>query len=149
MRAEFGRNVSDRIKSLVWRVNDSRAAEHPSAKWIRRKSRAIVQNWRWGHFPPTKGACPRREISTQKVTAKNNAPHTTTGLPHDSAMAGRCDILGGYSHTAFNHDPESADSVMRANNGLRNITNAREAIVLAGAWCAIRTMISRKEYGRY
>ena len=48
-------------------------------------------------------------------------------------MTGRCDISDGYFHAAFNHDPEIADSVMKINNNMRNITNARNAVIHADA----------------
>ena len=100
-------------------------------------------------FAATKDACPCQEILTQAVIAKNHVPHTTTGLPPALAMTGRCDILAGFSHTAFNHDPEIADSVMKANNGMRTIMNARNAIIFADAKNAVRTMISRKAPDRF
>ena len=82
----------------------------------------------WDIFFATENACPCQEISTEAVIAKNQVPHATTGLPPALAMAGRCDILAGHSHTAFNRDPEIADSVIRINN-MNNIANARNAII--------------------
>ena len=100
-------------------------------------------------FSAAENACPCQEILTQAVIAKNHVPHTTTGMPPALAMTGRCDILEGYSHTAFSHDPEIADSVMKVNNIIRNIMNARNAIIFADANCAVRTMLARKAPGRF
>ena len=93
--------------------------------------------------------CPCQEILTQAVIAKNHVPRTATGIPPALAMTGRCDILAGYSHTAFNRDPEVADSVMKVNNNMRNIMNARNAIIHADARYAVRTMINRKAPDRF
>ena len=74
-------------------------------------------------------ARPCQEIPTRSVIAENHAPRTTTGFPLALAMAGRCDILAGYSRAAFSHNPEIADSATKVNNIMRNITNARNAII--------------------
>ena len=87
---------------------------------------------------------PCREILTHASIDTHHLPHSATGIPPALAMTGRCDISSGYPHTAFNHDPEIAESVMEINNNVRNITNARNAIVFADAHRAVRTMMSRK-----
>ena len=59
-------------------------------------------------------------------------------------MAGRCDILSGYAHAACNHDPENDDSMLRVNNTIRDITNARNAIIFDVPNASSRAISSRK-----
>ena len=80
----------------------------------------------------------------QSAIAKNHAPHATTGLPPELAMAGRCDVLAGHSHTAFNRDPEIADSIMEIDVNMRNFANARNAIIYPESNRSVRTMLSRR-----
>ena len=145
----YNREFSAGIESLIRVANDSGPSIHSPTKWNSRACRAIIQNCGGNIFPATKNARPCQEILTRSAIAENHAPHTTTGLPPALAMTGRCDILAGYSHTAFNHDPEIADPVMKVINITRNITHARNAIISADANCAVRTMLPRKAPGLF
>ena len=82
-------------------------------------------------------------ILTQAVIAKNHAPHAITGIPPALAMLGRSDILSGHAQVAFNHDPETNSPMIKQMNSLRNIMNARNAVIHADANHAIRTCINR------
>ena len=86
---------------------------------------------------------PEQRIVTLAVIAKNHAPHSLTGLPPALAMLGRCDLLAGIAQTAFNHNPDSSGPTMRQMNTLRNITNARNAIIHAEANRLIETCAGR------
>ena len=96
----------------------------------------------------TQALAPTQEILTQAVIAKNHVPHAVTGIPPAMAMTGRCDILDGHGQTAFTHDPNASDSLIRTTNNLNNILNARNAIIAADASYAIKTMLSRKSPDR-
>ena len=80
-------------------------------------------------FAATENARLCQGIPTQSVIAKNHGPGDTTGFPPALDMAGRCDVLAGYSHTAFNRDDEIDDSVTKVNSNMRNIMNARSAAI--------------------
>ena len=97
----------------------------------------------------TQALAPTQEILTQAVIAKNHVPHAVTGVPPAMAMTGRCDILAGHGMAAFTHDPNASDSLGRSTNNLSNILNARNAIIMADASYAIKTMLSRKPPGRF
>ena len=97
----------------------------------------------------TNAKAPCQEILTQAVIAKNHVPHAVTGVPPALAMTGRCDILPGYSQTAFAHDPDQADSLTRVGNSLSTILNARNAIIIADAKYPIKTVLARKSPARY
>ena len=84
-----------------------------------------------------------QRILTMAVIAKNRAPRAITGIPPPLAMVGRCDILSGFAQTAFNHNPDSTDPVVRQFNTVRNIMNARNAVIHADANHAIKTCINR------
>ena len=73
--------------------------------------------------------CTSQEILTHAAIAQNHVPRAVTGIAPALAMAGRCDILSGYSHAAFSHDPDNSDSLARVGNGA--ILNARNAIITA------------------
>ena len=83
-------------------------------------------------------------IVTQAVIAKNHVPHSITGIPPALATTGRCDILAGYSVTGFNREPDISDSVVRQCNSLKNIMNARDAIILADAENAADSLLRHK-----
>lgn len=97
----------------------------------------------------TPDAFPCREIVTQAVIANNHAPRTATGIPPDLATAGRCDIPAGFPTAEFNHNPDKAGDLLRANNNIRNITNSRNAIIFPDDSHAVRAMIDRKLPDRY
>ena len=86
---------------------------------------------------------PEQRIITMAAIAENHAPHSLTGLPPALAMLGRCDVLAGLAQTAFNHNPDSTDPTMRQMNTLRNIMNARNAIIHAEANRVVRICTSR------
>ena len=92
---------------------------------------------------------PAQDISTQSAIAKNHVPHSVTGIPPAMAMTGRCDILAGHGYTALTHDPNAFDSLIRVTNNMNNILNARNAIIVADASYAIKTMLSRKSPDRF
>ena len=69
-----------------------------------------------------------------------------TGVSPALAMTGRCDILPGYGRAAVIHDPEQSDSLLRANNSMSTILNARNAIIDADAINDIKTMLTRKNH---
>ena len=78
----------------------------------------------------------------------NHAPHTITGLPPAMEMLGSSDILSGFAQAAFNRNPDSTIPVVKQMNALRNITNARNAVIQADANYAIKTCDIRPTKGR-
>ena len=56
-----------------------------------------------------------QRVLTSADIARNHSARTITGIPPDLAMLGLCDILAGYAATAFNHNPESTEHVVRQN----------------------------------
>ena len=74
---------------------------------------------------------PPQALLTQVTMARNRVHHTVTGAPPSLEMTGRCDFLSGHAD-AWNHDPQSADPAARQLNSMRNILNARNAIVSDG-----------------
>ena len=81
--------------------------------------------------------------SPMDVISKNRDPNSTTGVPPELEMIGRCDILPGCAQAAFNRNPDSPTPGARKFNTVRNITNARNAAIRADANRAIRTRIIR------
>ena len=83
-----------------------------------------------------------QRISPMAVIEKNHDPHSITGGPPSLARAGRCDILPGFAHAAFNRNPDSPI------HAVRNMKHARSAVIHDGANRAIRTCISRSAKDR-
>ena len=63
-------------------------------------------------------------------------------------MLGRCDILAGMPQEAFKHSPDSGNNQFRQMNCLRNILNARNAIIHADANHVVKSCVSRTLGGR-
>ena len=91
---------------------------------------------------------PSQTILTQVTMARNHVPHTVTGIPPALAMTGRADLLAGHASTAWNHDPQSIDPAVRQTNAMRNIPNARSALIRADAERALVTCANRNLPGR-
>ena len=89
-------------------------------------------------------AVPGRKVLTLDTIARNHAPRSTTGIPPALVMAGRADLLAGCAAAVWNHDPAGAESlVVKHQNAIRNILNARNAAITASAQQALRTVLSR------
>ena len=91
---------------------------------------------------------PPQSLLTQVAMTRNHVPHTATGILPEIAMTGRCELLAGHAATAWNHDPLSVDPAVRHVNSIRNIPNARNAIVTEDArrapiTCADRNLPDR------
>ena len=138
-----------RIASYLWAGNDSitsiRSAENGLAEGAVRSFKMTVLNI----CGSMTDSFPFQENLARSAIAKNHAPRSATGIPPALAMTGRCDILSVYSHAAFNRAPEIDDSVMEIQNNMRNVTNARIAVIFAAENRAGRTMLSRKSTGPF
>ena len=86
---------------------------------------------------------PSQALLTQVTMDRNHVPNTVTGITPALAMTGRSDILAGHASTAWNHDPESIDPAVRQSNAMRNILNARSALIQADANRALATCANR------
>ena len=137
------------FESHFWVANESRASVRPAPKRISGKVNTCAKNRSGAHHFRHQRQCPIPRNIDSCGDCENHVPHAVTGVPPALAMTGRCDILPGYSHTAFIHDPDLADSLTRVNNSLSTILNARNAIITADASNAIKTMLTLKSPGRY
>ena len=129
--------------------NDSRPPRSPNQNGLAERAVRSLKIGVRNIIAITTDACPCREIITQAVVDKNQAPHSTTGIPPALAMAGRCDVFGGFAHTAFDREPAPADSLWRDDNAIRNIPNSRNAIIMADANNSIPTMMAKISPGRF
>ena len=94
---------------------------------------------------------PSKTVLIQVATARNHVPHTVTGIPPASAMTGRPDLLSGNAAAAWSQDPHPIDPSVRLSNAIRNIPNARNAIIASyekGPWplAQIVTYLVEAEY---
>ena len=86
---------------------------------------------------------PPHALLTRVDMARNHVPHTATGIPPPLSTAGRYDLLGGHADAAWNHDPGPLGPAVRQANSMRNILNARNAIIKADAKSAIVACANR------
>ena len=82
---------------------------------------------------------PGQDVLAMASSARNPVPHSATGIPPALAMTGRADLLAGAASTIFDHDPASGDILVKQQNGMRNILNARNAAIAASARQALKT----------
>ena len=87
---------------------------------------------------------PGQSVLTLASIARNHVPHSATGIPPALAMTGRADLMDGAASTIFDHDPISGDIIVKQQNGIRNIPNARNAIIMSSARQALKTCINRQ-----
>ena len=85
-----------------------------------------------------------QSVLTLEVMAGNQPPHTTTGAPPALAMIGRRDVISGYARTASNYASDSENPIAKQMNAVRNIMNARNAIIYTDANRAIDTCANRQ-----
>ena len=93
-------------------------------------------------------AQPPQRILTQSATARNHVPQTAAGRPPAMEMAGSCDLAAGDAATAWTHDPASSGPAAAQGGEMRNILNARAAVLRADAQRALTTCIGRNLPGR-
>ena len=91
---------------------------------------------------------PGQTVLTLASIARNHVPHTITGIPPCLAMTGRADLLAGAASTIFDHNPVSDEIAIKQRNAMRNILNARNAVITATAMQALKTCIERQLPGR-
>ena len=86
---------------------------------------------------------PSKTVLTQVTMARNRAPHTVARIPPALAMAGRSYIRAWRAETEWSHDPLSSDPSARQANAVRNILNARNAIIASDSDRALVACASR------
>ena len=87
---------------------------------------------------------PGQHVLTLASIARNRVPHLATGIPPALAMTGRADLLAGAASAIFDHDPLSDDIVIKQQDSMRNILNARNAVITATAKQALETCANRQ-----
>ena len=90
-----------------------------------------------------KDEVPSQKNLTQAVMARNHVPHTVTGIPPALAMTGRCDLLAGHAATAWSHNPDTLGPIIQQPNAMRNILNARTAVMVTDAQRTLNTCLQR------
>ena len=91
---------------------------------------------------------PNQLILTWATIAKNHVPHATTGIPPAYGMTGRCDMLAGYSATAWKPGPSSDSLMLDQTSPMVKIMHDRNAIMTADANNRIGRCIRRNLRGR-
>ena len=76
---------------------------------------------------------PNQLILNWATIAKNHVPHATSGIPPAYGMTGRCDILSGYSATAWQPDPPSDSLMLDQASPMVKIMQSRNAIMTSDA----------------
>ena len=94
------------------------------------------------------GTTPSQQNSTQDVMARNHVPHSATGVLPALAITGRCDILAGRAATACSYNRDAMDPEIQQENAMRNILNARTAVMVADAQRALNTCLQRNLPGQ-
>lgn len=85
-----------------------------------------------------------QKVLTLDTIARNHVPRSTTGIPPALATTGRADLLSGRVAPIRNRDPADAESLLvKKQNAMRNILNARNDVVDASAKQALRCVISK------
>ena len=99
-------------------------------------------------IPAEDGIQPSQRILTQAVMGRDHVPQTVTGIPPVLEMTGRCDLLAVRACTDWSRNPDTADPAILQANAMRNILNARSAVMAADAERTLITCLQRNMPGR-